>query len=865
MGTDDFAHASGVLGQNTFNSNIDIINVQVITVLDFNNPTSAEITAGYNRIDTGGSAPWGDATFQEAKTGAGPEGANLPAITVADEFYLPLKYAPQPYFQAGDYLLIDTAPTGSGATERYPELVRITEDGLQGAAAAPYTIKVKRHPLGSFTKYKLNLVGKQYLDTHPDTTNIWKATVAFDATWTTLPVDATGPVDNFYLSQFGGGLTTNDYVIVDREDTNNDGDFNQGEIVKVQTQLDQVSKKLIVTSGCDTANEKDVFVVDSVTGDIIIGDETIQDSVLNVYGSFNLSGGCGATPIVNDIFAPEADTSDDAKLTLTNRNFTTFEVNTCQGNTEIGNPWGWVWAVQGYYGTSAAAHDTSAEVIVYTRDPQTVQPDGPQTELTVALSAGGTAATVASISGFSKGDLIAIINGATQAEICVITDDPYTDPTDGPQLPFVSNSDYISGGRGQETTTAQLFNPGAVVVKIIKDTRTTTLSEALPATGRTQAPSPNLNPDRVVLKLVNGNLVAQKLDYEQFIRIGNEFFLPDSIDGTIDPNFGVKMPKSIRDTNNALNPEEGVRRYFGGGKLTVHDDINMVSGNLRMYGTDGKTLIFNVANDDGHPGDGAILDPVTGKSGLYINGRIDGLGQLRLFNQQCQENGACNNEITFRVQNTSGSVEMGESLYVKGQILETASSTSPVVHVDNLGAAGNTGVGPKDFIMYQDGSIDAFGISRYFNSNGGRRWTYLPFSTTGFGQVQASPLQSNGNYLVNTSASGNMIVYLPSDAKTGDMIRFIDISGNLSYAANLIIRALPIGTTAVAIQGDTTGTKAQAGSAEASAVAWDSGEMIVQTRNAGFGLVYVGNTDAEGDPNASEIPTDLRGWWLVEL
>ncbi|MEK9894397.1 MAG: hypothetical protein VW454_05505, partial [Pelagibacteraceae bacterium] len=125
--------------------------------------------------------------------------------------------------------------------------------------------------------------------------------------------------------------------------------------------------------------------------------------------------------------------------------------------------------------------------------------------------------------------------------------------------------------------------------------------------------------------------------------------------------------------------------------------------------------------------------------------------------------------------------------------------------------------------------------------------------------------QSNGNYLVNTSASGNMIVYLPSNAKTGDMIRFIDISGNLSYAANLIIRALPIGTTAVAIQGDTTGTKAQAGSAEASAVAWDSGEMIVQTRNAGFGLVYVGNTDAEGDPNASEIPTDLRGWWLVEL
>ena len=39
-----------------------------------------------------------------------------------------------------------------------------------------------------------------------------------------------------------------------------------------------------------------------------------------------------------------------------------------------------------------------------------------------------------------------------------------------------------------------------------------------------------------------------------------------------------------------------------------------------MYGTDGRTLVFNVANDDGHPGDGAIVDPVTGKNGMYLNG-----------------------------------------------------------------------------------------------------------------------------------------------------------------------------------------------------------------------------------------------------
>ena len=870
LGTDDFAHPSGVLGQNTFNSNIDIINVGVITVADFNSPTTAEIAAGFNRVDTAGAGVWGGTNFQESKTGAGAEGADLPAIT-GDEFYLPMKYKPTPYFQAGDYLLIDTAPTGSGNSERYPELVRITEDGLQGANTAPFYLKVKRHPLGSFTKYKLQQLSpaKNYLDNHQDATNVWKCNIAFDATWTTTVVDATGPVDNFYLSQFGGGLTTNDYVIVDREDTNNDGDFNQGEIVKVQTQLDQVSKKLIVTRGCDTANETNVFIVDSVTGDITIGDQTDQDSTLNIYGSLELAGGCGATTssVVNDIFDEFAGTSDDKKLTLTNRVFPTFEVNTCMGDTVIGNQWGHVWALQAHYQSSASAHTTSEDVIVYTEDPQTIQADGPKTLLASTLSGGQTQFLVVnSITGFSVGDLVLIYQGTTKAEFIRITAAPYIDSgSSEPRIPFSTSVNYPSGGRAQETTTAQSFTVGAVVVKVQKDTRTTKLATALPATGRTQAPSPNTNPDRIKIELVNGDLVAQKLDYPQVIRIGSEFFLPDSIDGNVDPAFGVKMPKSIRDSYDNDEPEANIRRYFGGGRLRVHDDLNLTSGNFRMFGTDAKTLVFAIANDDGHPGDGAILDPVTGRSGLYLNGRADIYGQLRVFKQTCQENGVCSNDLQFRVDNQDGSVEMGSSLYHKGKILANESSSDKLVHIDNIGSAGNTGAGPKDFIMYQDGSIDAFGISRYLNSNGGRRWTYLAASTTGFGQVVDNPLQPNGNYLCNPSSSGNMVVYLPSDAQTGDMIRFIDITGNLSYNANLIVRALPIGTTAVPIQGDSTGTKAVAGSGAASAVAWNSGELIVQTRNASFGLVYVGASDAVGDPNASEIPTDLRGWWLMEL
>lgn len=95
---------------------------------------------------------------------------------------------------------------------------------MAGAEAAPYYLKVRRQPLGTFTTIKTN---------HPDTTNIWKANISFDATWITQSIDASGSQDNLYLSAFGGQLTTNDYVIVDREDTNSDGIADQGEVFKV--------------------------------------------------------------------------------------------------------------------------------------------------------------------------------------------------------------------------------------------------------------------------------------------------------------------------------------------------------------------------------------------------------------------------------------------------------------------------------------------------------------------------------------------------------------------------------------------------------------------------------------------------------
>ena len=110
-----------------------------------------------------------------------------------------------------------------------------------------------------------------------------------------------------------------------------------------------------------------------------------------------------------------------------------------------------------------------------------------------------------------------------------------------------------------------------------------------------------------------------------------------------------------------------------------------------------------------------------------------------------------------------------------------------------------------------------------------------------------------------------MVLYLPDNAQTGDMIRFVELSGNLTYNTSLIIRALKIDNTSVPIQGDNTGSRIGAGAGQTLTTTWDSGELIIQSRNASFGLVYAGVVDIEGSANARTIPPSLRGWWLMEL
>ena len=192
-----------------------------------------------------------------------------------------------------------------------------------------------------------------------DTTSVYKCTIQLDSTWLTEDIDASAGTKTIKLAQFGGSLDVDDYVIISREDGTpaNDGVDDQGEIFKLDTVINAVSKKLSVKKGCDSTSEETVFEVDSVTGSVIIGNTT-EDTTTIINGSVTLQGKCGNT---NEIY-PSTDTTNDGKLTLKNTEANTFEVNICNGDTVIGNKVGTVFMVGQMYGTTGIAHDDTTVV-----------------------------------------------------------------------------------------------------------------------------------------------------------------------------------------------------------------------------------------------------------------------------------------------------------------------------------------------------------------------------------------------------------------------------------------------------------------------------------------------------------------------
>ena len=329
---------------------------------------------------------------------------------------------------------------------------------------------------------------------------------------------------------------------------------------------------------------------------------------------------------------------------------------------------------------------------------------------------------------------------------------------------------------------------------------------------------------------------------------GNTFALGDV---TIGFNDGVNSSTATGSTSDTS----------GGGNLKVHNSIEL-SGNTstsipsKQYFviTNGTTPKLYVESATGNTKlyDGANLNIFKDSfftSGNFDKGRTDSAndiafevlgstgntkvaGTLTIGGNVAVKNTLSASGNTFTIDASNGDTFVGRLLTIGNAAASIPANTSlHPFRLFNLDGAAN-----KSFIIRADASIDAFGKEQFYNKNGGRRTLYV--STTN-GTVSAA-LETNVVYLVRPTA--NLTLNLPSSALTGDVIRFVDVGGALRYNVSLIINA-PSG---VKVQGNSDG---------------GFGQLIVNTPNAAFGLVYVGPNDSSG----ASVASDVTGWWLMEI
>ena len=151
------------------------------------------------------------------------------------------------------------------------------------------------------------------------------------------------------------------------------------------------------------------------------------------------------------------------------------------------------------------------------------------------------------------------------------------------------------------------------------------------------------------------------------------------------------------------------------------------------------------------------------------------------------------------------------------------------------------------FEIESDGSMNFAGQEGYLTPKGARKWEFVGAGTQEFTAV------SNVSYFVAPSA--DMTVLLPSEPGVGDVIRIVDVGGNLTYNISLRMRA-PSGTN---VQGDNSNGNVP----DKSAQNYDGGELVVQTPHAAFGLIYLGGTNFDG--TSTGAPSSALGWWLMEI
>jgi len=897
LGTAFTGHDDGVEPDGTFTKNVDILNVLVLDPTD----------DGYNAVDTAGSGQWGGNAYQQAVTNIGGIPEVEPqelAILTGDEYYLPIKNKPtlangDPYLSTNDYIIINASVSASG----HPEFLQILE--VMRANIGPYYLRVKRQPFGAFGAI---------LSNHPDTTPIYKVNVQFDATWfeQSIPASsAAGSLSNFYLAEFGGTLTTNDYIIASRDDST--GTF---EYVKVQTPLSEEVQKFRINNGEDCSDVGgDVFVVNSVTGDTnIAGNLTINNTI-------KLDGGCGTIKqvafsatatsrtkiltnvvvtstddtisdilpgdvikvttnesiieVITDTIVEAVDTVNNTihisiplagastatiaftanrneKLTLTNGSeVPTFEVDTCTGTTHIGTQFGRIEVEYAEAGTASSNITNDASIATsfdngeftyaygYWFDPQIVADGGPSTTVdgTVTGSSNNIQIPVGTLGvgdgKFVAGDLV-FVGTPTAAStgkgtFIIGKINETVEDAAGKTIVIETPDSGITTNEPFNTPGDDVYASGNVVRRVIKHKE---FARVIDVDRRTRTQS-GAQSDYTSVILDKGYVVQQKLDYLGWLAFTNEQHQAVAW-AVVSGRLKGVAHKAI------MNEQRGDGAIeYRTGSLNLANDLNMIGGNFEIYDSVNQTRLFGFVNDDGH----------ADHQGLLVwDAGVVARGDFFLFSGKDPENVITNPDVnipTFKVDN-DGNVSAQTTFTVIGEAAAVPNAATKQLSVQNLGPNGS-----EEFVVKKDSSIDSFGYTNFYSSSGGRHTRYLSSASP----EEDLTLSPNIAYLVNTTASSTLILTLPTSPQTGDTVRVVDVGGQLSYNTSLVLRTAE--SSGTKIQGDATGTLLGD-----RLTPYPSGELVVQTPNAAFTLVYLGGTDNNGQVG---IPTAVQGWWLMEV
>ena len=272
------------------------------------------------------------------------------------------------------------------------------------------------------------------------------------------------------------------------------------------------------------------------------------------------------------------------------------------------------------------------------------------------------------------------------------------------------------------------------------------------------------------------------------------------------------------------------------------------SGNFLVTGTDTEDTKLILQNSTGNLTIAGHLT-VEGTTETNIAGpvQIDG-GNFQL------------NKIDQSPEWQSGEeVEADDTIFYSGNIYTVVGNgnlgTTPPTHTSGTVANGDVTltflkakVPEEIFEIESDGSINFAGQEGFFTPNGARKWEFV-----GAGE-ELVDLEVNVNYFI--APGSDTTLKLPENPITGDMIRVVDVAGNLTYNVTLRVRA----KDDVAIQGDITNGGVPS---SLSSNGYDGGELVVQTPHAAFGLIYLGSTNFDG--TSTGAPSTTQGWWLMEI